>query len=66
MKKVKSMWLLYDGRYLTDKDRATCYEVCKSLREAVKNKYNYGNDTVIVKVDVDGKQLINPRIIHQN
>lgn len=40
---------LYDGIYLTNPDRAVCHEVCESLKEARKNKNEYGDDTVIVK-----------------
>lgn len=40
---------LYDGRYLTNPDQAVCFEVCESLKEARKNKKEYGDDTVIVK-----------------
>ena len=44
-----AIYLLYDGRYLSDPSRANVYEVCFSLKEAKQNKLEYGNDTVIVK-----------------
>lgn len=40
---------LYDVRYLTEPDRSFCFEVCETLAEAMKNKDDYGYDTVIVK-----------------
>lgn len=42
-------FMLYDGRYLTDENKAVCYEVCDSIEEARESKNDYGDDTVIVK-----------------
>lgn len=42
-------YALYDGRYLSDPDSASCYEVVDSIKEARRNKSNYGSDTVIVE-----------------
>lgn len=46
---MKIVYGLWDARYLTDEDRATCFEVCDTLKEALENKDDYGDDTVIVK-----------------
>jgi hypothetical protein len=58
------LWLLYDGRYRTNEDRAMVYEVCNSLREAEENASDYGTDTVIVEVTVKGKIFHNPKILN--
>ena len=63
MKNVKT-WLLFDGRYLTSPDDAVCFEMCDTLREAKRNKSDYGNDTVIVQFDDECGNLINPKIIN--
>lgn len=42
-------YALYDGRYLSDPDSASCFEVCETLKEARKNKNSYGTNTVIVE-----------------
>lgn len=52
-KEIKKVWLLFDGRYITDEDRAICYESCETLKEARKNRTDYGDDTVIVEAEVD-------------
>lgn len=41
-------YYLFDGRYRTNPDRATCYERCDTLKEAKTNCKDYGTDTVIV------------------
>jgi len=61
--KEKKLWLLYDGRYLTDKDSAIVYEHCNSLSEAKSSASDYGTDTVIVEATLKGKELINHKII---
>lgn len=63
MAKTK-IWLLFDGRYITDKDRSVCYEVCETLKEAKENANDYGDDTVIVeavKVNnvISGSKIVN-------
>jgi hypothetical protein len=58
------LWLLYDGRYRTDEDRAMVYEVCSSLREAEENASDYGTDTVIVEATLKGKIFYNPKILN--
>lgn len=46
---IETNYSLRDGRYYTDPDRAVCYEVCDTLKEARKTAPDYGTDTVIVK-----------------
>jgi hypothetical protein len=62
--KTRKVWLLFDGRYRTDEDRAICYEVCDSLKEANENADDYGDDTVIVECELVGKTLVNDRIVN--
>lgn len=63
--KKKYVYLLFDGRYIADPDRATCFEMCESLREARGSKDDYGTDTVIVKyLDDNSGTLQNPEIIY--
>jgi len=57
-------WLLFDGRYRTDKDRAICLEMCDTLKEAKKNAPEYGDDTVIVECDAVRNELLNSKIIN--
>lgn len=64
MEKTAKIWLLYDGRYRADKNRATCFEVCDSLKEAKTNVGDYGSDTVIVEADRVGKEIKNHKIIN--
>jgi hypothetical protein len=45
----KIVFELYDGRYLDNPEDATCFEICESLKEAHKEKDEYGTNTVIVK-----------------
>lgn len=59
------MWVLYDGRYYTDADRATAYCTADSHSEAVKNKAEDFNDAVIVIYDTKGNYLINGRIDYE-
>ena len=40
MKKMKK-YVIYDGRYHIDPDRATIFEVCDTREEAEKSKYDY-------------------------
>jgi hypothetical protein len=61
---MKKQWLLFDGRYRTDEDRAICFEVCDSLDEAQKTAPDYGDDTVIVEFDLMGNELRNGKIIN--
>ena len=64
MAETVKTWLLFDGRYRTDEDRAMCLEMCDSLEEAKGNAPDYGNDTVIVEYDMKGDVLENPEIIN--
>ena len=63
MSKTK-IWMLFDGRYRTDEDRAVCYEVCETLREAKKKADNYGDDTVIVEVIEENNVISDSKIIN--
>lgn len=60
---MEKMYLLYDSRYLNDPDEAIIFECCDTLYEAKGNMSDYGNDTVIVQVDINGKELINHKVI---
>lgn len=55
--------MLFDGRYRTCEDRAICYEVCETLKEARKHAKDYGNDTVIVEAEIFGNEIRNSKII---
>ena len=63
MEKEKT-WMLFDGRYRTDEDRAICYEFCETLKEARENAPEYGDDTVIVEAEVEGDEIKNSKIIN--
>ena len=56
--------MLFDSRYRTNEDRATCFEVCDTFKEAKKNARDYGNDTVIVEADDDNGKIENCKIIN--
>ena len=62
---TKKTWLLYDGRYLQDEERATVYEMCSTIEEARTNCQHYGDDTVIVECEVTGNVIEGGRIIAQ-
>lgn len=61
---METIYILYDGRYRTNPDRATCFEVCDSEFEARDTANEYGNDTVIVKAQLNGKIITNSEIIN--
>ena len=61
---MSKVWILYDGRYYSNPDRASIYEVCDSLKEARENKNDYGTDTVIVECDDDGENVTNSKIVN--
>lgn len=44
---------IYDGRYLTDPESATLFEYCDTLKEARRNKKDYGTGNVIVEFLVE-------------
>jgi len=58
-------YLIYDGRYLTDPERAYVLEVCDTLKEARKSVKDYGDDSVIVEAELNDTELtfINKKII---
>ena len=63
--KVKYLYLLFDGRYRTDEDRAVCFELCETLKEAKQNAPSYGTDTVIVRCEEGPNSvLINSTILN--
>ena len=45
----KIVYTLWDARYLTDPDRAICFDTCENIREVRSVMSDYGDDTVIVK-----------------
>ena len=60
---MKTTYLLYDSRYYDNPDRAMCYCVADTLKEANEDKNDMFPDAVIVKYDVSGNTLLNPIII---
>ena len=63
MAKTK-IWMLFDGRYRTDEDRAVCYEVCETLKEAKENADDYGDDTVIVEAEEEDNLISGSKIVN--
>ena len=49
MEKQKFNYKLYDSRALTDKERATVYTVCDTLKEALSDKKTMFPDAIIFK-----------------
>jgi hypothetical protein len=62
--KTEKLFMLFDGRYRTEPDRAICLEFCKSLNEAKENATEYGDDTVIVSADGNNGELSNFNILN--
>ena len=58
-------YLIYDGRYLVDPQKAYVIEVCDTLKEARKSVKDYGDDSVIVEAELNDTELtfINKKII---
>ena len=44
-------YLIYDGRYHSDPERAIVMEICDTLKEAKENYREHGDDTVIEEVE---------------
>ncbi|NLN24677.1 MAG: hypothetical protein GX163_03280 [Bacteroidetes bacterium] len=63
MSKTK-IWMLFDSRYRTDEDKAVCYEVCETLKEAKENADDYGDDTVIVEAIEENNIISDSKIIN--
>lgn len=63
MAKTK-IWMLFDGRYRTDEDRAVCYKVCETLKEAKENADDYGDDTVIVEAIKENNVISESKIVN--
>lgn len=62
----RKMYVLYDGRFLTDPLSASIYSVCFTLKEAKIESKDFGEDTVIVVYDSkDDFGLINGEILEQ-
>lgn len=59
----EKIFVLFDGRYLTDQDRAICYEVCNTLKEAKSSARDYGTDTVIVEAELNKNKFILGNIV---
>lgn len=50
MSHIKITFDIYDPRYRTEPDRATCFEAgCETLNEARKAAKQYGQNNVIVR-----------------
>ena len=45
-------YLIYDGRYNIDPDRAVCLEICDSRKEAEESIKDFGDDSVIVEEEL--------------
>lgn len=60
----RKQWMLFDGRYRSDEDRATCYECCETLKEARMSAKDYGDDTVIVEAEVEDGVIKNTKIVN--
>ena len=63
MSKKEKSWILFDGRYLTDPESASCYEVCLTLQEAMSNAADYGDDTVVVEVTSQEGKVVKQKIV---
>jgi hypothetical protein len=61
---MEKRYVLYDERYLMDKDSAMVYCTANTLKEAKGDKKDMFPDAVIVEYEVvKGTELINGRII---
>lgn len=56
--------MLFDDRYITNEDKAVCFECCETLKEAKKNAKDYGNNTVIVEYLTSGNQIKKKTIVN--
>lgn len=63
MDKAEYKYLIYDGRYPFDPDRATVMEVCDTLKEAQQNRTDYGDDCVIVRYRVIQEDEDSPELV---
>ena len=61
---MEKKYLIYDSRYRTNPDKAICFDVCDTLKEAEKNIAEYGDNNVVVEYEVNGKEIINPKIVN--
>ncbi len=61
---MKKIYLLFDSRYNTDPDRATCLTVSDTLKEAKSDrKEMFSKNDVIVEYDDYRGALTNPKIV---
>ncbi len=61
---MEKSWMLFDDRYITNEDKAVCFECCETLKEAKKNAKDYGNNTVIVEYLTSGNQIKKKTIVN--
>lgn len=59
---MNHLWVLYDGRYHINPNRAIVYCTARSREQAIKYKSGKFPDAVIVMYETKGKELINGRI----
>jgi len=66
MPNLKVQFDIYDPRYRTDPDAATCFEAgCKTLNEARKQAKEYGYGNVIVRTVLEQISGNNYKVISQ-
>jgi hypothetical protein len=59
----KYQYILFDGRYLTEPNDASVYSVEHTLKAAKETAKEYGEDTVIVKVELFNDNIIKREIV---
>lgn len=61
---TRYQYAVMDGRALIDIESATMLSICDSLDEAISDAaLTGGDDSVIVRYEVVGQQLLNPEIV---
>lgn len=63
MSKHEYNYVVYDGRYLTDPDRATVMFTADTLEEAQRERADWGVDCVIVRHEVIGGVAISSEVM---
>jgi len=59
-------YLLFDSRYHSDPDRATCLTVSDTLKEALSDRIEmFSQSDVIVEYDDNNGILENPKVVSQ-
>jgi len=56
--KILYKFIVWDGRFKHDPDSSVAMCCCDSLKEAVKDRNDYGDDCVIEECRIDGNTLI--------